>query len=294
MVWKALAGFYDTWTSTVQAVKTGILIFELEGVFKMRKYMYLSGDKQKQFPTALKTNFLQVAKWECVLQFFSHGKKNKFKSLLWSEAAFAPITSLKHYTEKNASSTETSYNSDELEWNQKTLSCLVSPRSIFININYININYRLWKRELVLDDVIPYCDTATSFVPERSLSAVSLQTFGICWSYLAHTNQLCSSSEAFWKSEAYWKQTGRYLHGRMSEIARLKATFSETLSSKSSWTDQAKQKVLHFGQAIKNWALFGEIQTLADTLLIGKRRANKDLPLKWSPRYSGHDYMAGL
>jgi len=66
---------------------------------------------------------------------FSHGEKNKFKSLLCAEAAFAPITKLKHYTEKNASSIEVSYNSDELEWNQETWSYLVSPRSIFININ---------------------------------------------------------------------------------------------------------------------------------------------------------------
>lgn len=95
-----------------------------------------------------------------------------------------------------------------------------------------------------------------------SLSAVSLENFGIRWSYLTHTNQLYTSSEAFWKSETYWKQTGLYLHSSMSEIARLEATFSESLSSNSSWTDQAKHKVLNFGQAIKNWALFGEIQTL--------------------------------
>lgn len=76
-----------------------------------------------------------MSKWEYVLQF-SHDKKNKFKSLFCSDSAFAPIANIKHHTEKNASSTETSYDSDELEQNHEAYSWLVLPRSIFIDINY--------------------------------------------------------------------------------------------------------------------------------------------------------------
>lgn len=111
--------------------------------------------------------------------------------------------------------------------------------------------------------------TATSFVPE-TLSAVSLQT-GICWRYHAHTNRLHTCSEDFLKCESYWKQTGLYLHGRMSEIVKIKATFLDPSSSNSNWTDQAKHKVWIFGQAIKNFALLGETLTSADNLLKGKR-----------------------
>lgn len=91
---------------------------------------------------------------------------------------------------------------------------------------------------IVLDDVIAFCATATSFVPEI-LSAVSLKA-GIHQHYLAHTNWLHTRSEDFLKSESYRKQTDLYLHGSMSEIPKIRATFSEHLSSNLNWTDQSE------------------------------------------------------
>lgn len=62
-------------------------------------------------------------------------------------------------------------------------------------------------------------------------------------------------------SESYRKQTGLYLHGSMSEIPKIKATFSDPLSSNLNWTDQAKHKVGIFAQVTKNLALLGETLT---------------------------------
>lgn len=55
------------------------------------------------------------------------------------------------------------------------------------------------------------------FCLESVYLQISPETFGIYWSSLANTNQLYTSSDAFWKSETYWKQIGLYLHGSMSD-----------------------------------------------------------------------------
>lgn len=75
----------------------------------------MSTAKQNQFPAPQKSNFLQVAKQECVLPSFSPAKKNKFESLLCSAAGFVRITNLKCYIENKHLVLK---HGDELQWTQ--------------------------------------------------------------------------------------------------------------------------------------------------------------------------------
>lgn len=213
-----------------------------------------------------------MAKQSCVLHLFTPVKKSKFESLLCSAAAFLWITDLNCYT----SGTETQW------WDNSGLNglALLGPSlSLLPTADSRKLNCFGWCHCLLCHS---YIICAWNFICSKSEGWNTLAL--PCTHKWLHT-----SSEDFLKSESYRKQTDLYLHGSMSEIPKIRATFSEPLSSNLNSTDQSEflARQLRIEHCLgKPWHL--------QIIYLQEKEANKDFPLRRSPMCNGHHNMMGL